>query len=68
MFFAEGFVEQAGGKALVLGNFFVAYGADSFKAGFAVRVAVRAAHNDHQLVGNVHGTINFGNKVFAYKK
>ena len=37
-------------------------------AWFTFWVAVRAALNCHKLVGNLHGAIDFGNKLLAHKK
>ena len=68
VFFADGFVEEAGGQGLVGGDGFVADRAHAGYAWFAFGVAVRAALNCHELVRDLHRTVNLGNKLFADKK
>ena len=68
VFFSKLFIKKAGGETLILTYGFSADGAGSFYAGFAGGIAVGAAHYNHQLVGNIHGTENFGNKIFSNKK
>ena len=59
MFFSKCFIEKTGCKTLILCNFLVAHRADSFYAWLTAGIAVRAAHNNHKLVGNIHGAVNF---------
>ena len=68
VFFSKLLVEKAGGEALVLSDGFSANWAGTFYSGLTGRVTVGTAHHNHQLVGNIHGTENFGNQVFTYKK
>ena len=64
VFFSKLFIKKAGGKTLILAYSFPANRAGSFYSGLAYRIAVGAAHYNHQLVGNIHRTKNFGNQIF----
>ena len=68
VFFAEGFIKQAGCEALIWGYFFVANRADSLEPRLTPRVTVRAPHYYHELVRNVHRAVNFRDYIFPYKE
>ena len=68
MLLAHGLIKEAGCEGLVWGNCLVTYRADAGNSGFAFWVTMRTTLYSHELIRNLHGAVDFGNKLFAHKK